>query len=610
MELSPVCSDSISTEGCVIKHDGGRRRSKVARDVDIEIENLYKAIPQLAKVFRITDKIGEGTFSSVFLGEAQMHDGRRAMFALKHLIPTSHPTRIAAELQCLTVAGGKESVIGATYCFRKEDHVVIVMPYMEHQAIVDIIGSLTFEEVRLYIYHLMKALRHVHQFGIIHRDIKPNNFLYNRKSKTYALVDFGLAQGTADTQIELLKVVRQRTALKGGGSMGKQDTTQRSKAPPRPPPKTTTTTTATTSLPPRPSTTLPHSSSSSSTTSSSATRKALVKKARCVSTTVPTSASRTNHTKDLSGLRKQPRPVFGERNLNSCTPAAATTKPAAIKAESLIQLVKSSKTEDPANRRYSAAGRGPLPVRTQSGGQKPQRAVQQGLTCSCYQSDRVCNICMSRKPQVAPRAGTPGFRAPEVLTKCPNQGTAIDVWSAGVILLSLLSGRYPFFKASDDLIALTQIMTIRGSRETIQAAKAFGKAVACSRELPRQDLRTLCETLRGRRPSPDEVTPLPEANRDSTSTRLHNIQDATPTHRPAEQHKDGAGEKPSSLPSALPNQQELRNSETDCKVELDERGWDRVPDKAYHLLDRLLDLNPGTRITAAQALQHPLFKDL
>lgn len=48
----------------------------------------------------------------------------------------------------------------------------------------DIIGSLSFEEVRLYIYHLLKALRHIHQFGIIHRDIKPNNFLYNRSSKT------------------------------------------------------------------------------------------------------------------------------------------------------------------------------------------------------------------------------------------------------------------------------------------------------------------------------------------------------------------------------------------------------------------------------------------
>lgn len=46
-----------------------------------------------------------GTFSSVYLGEAQMQDGRTEMFALKHLTPTSHPTRIAAELQCLAVAG-------------------------------------------------------------------------------------------------------------------------------------------------------------------------------------------------------------------------------------------------------------------------------------------------------------------------------------------------------------------------------------------------------------------------------------------------------------------------------------------------------------------------
>ncbi|XP_035525899.1 cell division cycle 7-related protein kinase [Morone saxatilis] len=618
MELSPLCTESISTDGCIIKSDRGHKRSKVPRDVEIDIEFLYKAVPQLGKVFRIIDKIGEGTFSSVYLGEAQMRDGSREMFALKHLIPTSHPTRIAAELQCLTVAGGRENVIGVTYCFRKEDHVVIVMPYMEHQAIVDIIGSLSFEEVRLYIYHLLKALRHIHQFGIIHRDIKPNNFLFNRSNKVYALVDFGLAQGTADTQIELLKVVRQRPSQKGGGSTGKQDTTQRSKAPPKFPPKTSAASTSL-PLPPQQSATLPLSSSSSSTTtttSSSASRKALVKKARSVSTTITTSTSRTKHTKDLTRLRKVPRPVFGERNLNSCAPAPSATKPAAITTE----LVKPSKTEDPASRRFSSASRGPLPVRIQSSSQKPQRTVQQGLTCNCYLTDRVCNICMSRKQQVAPRAGTPGFRAPEVLTKCPNQGTAIDMWSAGVILLSLLSGRYPFFKASDDLIALTQIMTIRGSRETIQAAKAFGKAVVCSRELPRQDLRTLCETLRGQKPSPgDEVTPLPETNKDSTTTAgCHKIQDDTPTHRPTEgtfkQHKDGAGQ-------THPNHREhsgsttntrlaKRSSETGRKVEEDERGWDRVPDEAYDLLDQLLDLNPATRITAAQALQHPLFKDL
>ncbi|XP_060940754.1 cell division cycle 7-related protein kinase [Limanda limanda] len=558
MELSPVCTGGISTDGCTIKSDRAQRKSKVPRDVEVDIEFLYKAVPQLAKVFRIVDKIGEGTFSSVYLGEAQMRDGRKERFALKHLIPTSHPTRIAAELQCLTVAGGKDNVMGASYCFRKEDHVVIVMPYMEHQAIVDIISSLTFEEVRLYIYHLLKSLKHVHQFGIIHRDIKPNNFLYNRNSKMYALVDFGLAQGTADTQIELLKVVRQRPTQKGGGSTGKQDTTQRSKAQLRLHPKSTANTAASTSLPvpQRQSTALPPSSSSSSSTTtatpSSASRRALVKKARSVTTTVTTSTSRTKHTKDLPRLSRMQRPVFGEKNLNSCLPASSTTKQAAI----MTELVKPIKTEDPASRKYSPATRGPVAVRSQT--QKPQRTVQLGLTCSCYLTDRVCNICLSRKQQVAARAGTPGFRAPEVLTKCPNQGTAIDVWSAGVILLSLLSGRYPFFKASDDLIALTQIMTIRGSRETIQAAKSFGKAVVCSKELPRQDLRTLCETLRGRRTSPgDEVTPLQGAS-----------------------------------------------------MERCERGWDRVPDEAYNLLDRLMDLNPTTRITAAQALQHPLFKDL
>lgn len=137
----------------------------------------------------------------------------------------------------------------------------------------------------------------------------------------------------------------------------------------------------------------------------------------------------------------------------------------------------------------------------------------------------------------------------------------------------------------------------------------------CSRELPRQDLRTLCETLRGRRPSPDdEVTQLPETSRDSTTATLHiKIQDETPTQRPPEMD--------TSLPCGLQNHQghleketytclTKQNSETEGRVEGDERGWDRVPDAAYDLLDRLLDLNPATRITSAEALRHPLFRDL
>ncbi len=51
----------------------------------------------------------------------------------------------------------------------------------------------------------------------------------------------------------------------------------------------------------------------------------------------------------------------------------------------------------------------------------------------------------------------------------------MDIWSAGVIFLSLMSGRYPFFKADDDLSALAQIISVVGSQEMIDAARTYGK---------------------------------------------------------------------------------------------------------------------------------------
>ena len=48
----------------------------------------------------------------------------------------------------------------------------------------------------------------------------------------------------------------------------------------------------------------------------------------------------------------------------------------------------------------------------------------------------------------AHREGTRGFRAPEVLLRKHEQGPPIDVWAAGVIVLSLATRRYPVFQAS------------------------------------------------------------------------------------------------------------------------------------------------------------------
>ena len=52
---------------------------------------------------------------------------------------------------------------------------------------------------------------------------------------------------------------------------------------------------------------------------------------------------------------------------------------------------------------------------------------------------------------------------------------AVDIWSAGVILLSFLSGRYPFFKAKDDLSSLAQIITVFGTKEVVAAGNILGR---------------------------------------------------------------------------------------------------------------------------------------
>ncbi|XP_054068618.1 cell division cycle 7-related protein kinase isoform X1 [Rissa tridactyla] len=539
-------------------HGKHEQNSKLSAGIKRDIENLYEAVPQLVNVFKIKEKIGEGTFSTVYLATAQLQTGREEKMALKHLIPTSHPLRIAAELQCLTVAGGQDNVMGVKYCFRKNDHVVIVMPYLEHESFLDILNSLSFEEVREYMFNLFKALRRIHHFGIVHRDVKPSNFLYNRRLKEYALVDFGLAQGTPDTKIELLKTTHSEdqqgscsqtkptVALGNGVSVGVTAPKQIAQ----------------------------QSASKAADKRSSSISKIQIKQGR--------------GGKEDSAHHSVQRSVFGERNFNVYS--------STYQENTNTKLIKQAKMIDVSSRKLVTKKK-ITSTKTASNGaaRKAASGCPSNLTCDCYATDRVCSVCLSRCQQVAPRAGTPGFRAPEVLTKCPTQTTAIDMWSAGIVFLSLLSGRYPFYKASDDLTALAQIMTVRGSRETIQAAKTFGKSVLCTQVVPAQNLRTLCEKLRG------------------TNSSCKRSQGEVPSKSVNDSAVPVAVDKcaPETLGKQIHHLENFQEGDSALEMKAtDMKGWDQVPDEAYDLLDKLLDLNPATRITAKEALLHPFFKDV
>lgn len=93
------------------------------------------------------------------------------------------------------------------------------------------------------------------------------------------------------------------------------------------------------------------------------------------------------------------------------------------------------------------------------------------------------------------RAGTRGFRAPECLLSCEERTGAIDVWAAGIILLSILARTYPFINSSEDAAQLWEICRFRGVRALAAAARELERGLEIS-------------VPAGWEPLPDEPVPL------------------------------------------------------------------------------------------------------
>ena len=119
----------------------------------------------------------------------------------------------------------------------------------------------------------------------------------------------------------------------------------------------------------------------------------------------------------------------------------------------------------------------------------------------------------------ASRAGTGGFRPPEVLLKSQKQDQKIDVWAAGVCFIVLLARRlvpkcslesglffisicsigkfssfwviinlrYPYFPAVDDNLALSHIAALLGSAGLRDAAASMGRKLTTA-NLPEANL--------------------------------------------------------------------------------------------------------------------------
>ncbi|KAK6725481.1 hypothetical protein RB195_004049 [Necator americanus] len=108
--------------------------------------------------------------------------------------------------------------------------------------------------------------------------------------------------------------------------------------------------------------------------------------------------------------------------------------------------------------------------------------------CGCTTFAAVCDTCRELPIRHMNKAGTPGYRAPEVLLRFEEQTTAIDVFAAGVTMLSFLLKKHPVFRPANDVEALTQMATFLGSTSLVQAAAEGGITFVCEPPLSGMDL--------------------------------------------------------------------------------------------------------------------------
>ncbi|KAH8338110.1 hypothetical protein KR059_009233, partial [Drosophila kikkawai] len=492
------------------------------------IADLLVRIPDVGQLFDVHSRIGNGTFSTVLLAtmrrEANLPESLRRKFAIKHHIPTSHPDRIMKELQCMTKMGGTENVVGIHCCLRCDASAAFVMPYMPHDRFHDFYTRMDVPEIRLYMRNLLVALRHVHKFDVIHRDVKPSNFLYNRRRREFLLVDFGLAQHV-------------NPPVMGAIANPGVNNNNNSKRPRE-------------------------------------------RETEAVQANVQADAGLGGAVKRMrlheEGTKMPLKPV-NEIAQGEAQPADGSnpSQQPTTMLQQQPQQPQQVPQQDQSTASTPASGSKYNTNRSASG------ASANSSKCFCFANPSVCLNCLMKKEVHASRAGTPGYRPPEVLLKYPDQTTAVDVWAAGVIFLSIMSSVYPFFKAPNDFIALAEIVTIFGDQAIRKTALALDRMITLSQRSRPLNLRKLCLRFRHRTVFSDAKLLKSHESADGRCEVCRNC----------DQY----------FFNCLCDDSEYVTEPLDA--------YECFPASAYDLLHRLLEVNPHKRITAAEALQHPFFTE-
>lgn len=143
----------------------------------------------------VSKQLGTGSFGEVYL--AQHKCGKEVALKIED---RKRPHRIKNEYRiykCLHRSGFNAGLPKIYEYFQTLDYNIMVMQLLG-PSLEDIFNTsnrkFDLPTAFLLAIQLIKLMRNLHGSGYIHRDIKPNNFLYEPKTKQVYIMDFGLSK--------------------------------------------------------------------------------------------------------------------------------------------------------------------------------------------------------------------------------------------------------------------------------------------------------------------------------------------------------------------------------------------------------------------------------
>ena len=159
-----------------------------------EEDDIIKENPIIFKKFKLKEKIGQGAFGSVYSGINILDNKYVAMKFEKRNIKTQI---LKDETYFLYLVRGFG--IPEVLSFGKIKDYWVLVETLLGKNLFDIFlqkqNKFSLKEVCMIAIQILDRIQYVHSKFIIHRDIKPNNFVIGRDDPNVIyLVDFGLCK--------------------------------------------------------------------------------------------------------------------------------------------------------------------------------------------------------------------------------------------------------------------------------------------------------------------------------------------------------------------------------------------------------------------------------